>query len=128
MKVKVDQDKCIGCGACVAIASENFDFNEEGLSSVIGDEVTDETRNALEACPVYAISIEETTEDVKITKEETTEGHTCKCTEGEECTCGDECTCEENCNCKHKCECDETCDCEHAKEMPEEDEEEEEAA
>ena len=26
--VKVNEEKCIGCGACVAIAPENFDFNE----------------------------------------------------------------------------------------------------
>ena len=27
--VKVNEEKCIGCGACVAIAPENFDFNDE---------------------------------------------------------------------------------------------------
>ena len=36
-KVCVDESKCIGCGACVAIAPENFDFNEEGYSIVIND-------------------------------------------------------------------------------------------
>ena len=26
--VKVDESKCIGCGACVSVAPENFDFHE----------------------------------------------------------------------------------------------------
>lgn len=59
LKVLVDQDKCIGCGACVAIDPDNFDFNELGLSYAINNKVQDKTRDALEACPVYAISIEE---------------------------------------------------------------------
>lgn len=29
-KIIVDDEKCIGCGACVAIDSEHFDFNEDG--------------------------------------------------------------------------------------------------
>lgn len=83
MKVKVDQDKCIACGACVAIAPENFDFNEEGLSTVINEEVTDNARSALEACPVYAISIDEG-------KISDISEHEC----GETCKCGDTCECE----------------------------------
>ena len=31
-KVKVDQEKCIGCGACTAIASEVFSFDEERVA------------------------------------------------------------------------------------------------
>ncbi len=83
-KLTVDQEKCIGCGACVAIAPKNFDFNEEGYSTVIGEEITDETKEAEEACPVFAIDIEDA--------------------ENEECDC-DECHCDE-------CECDDDeCDC-----------------
>ena len=61
--VKVDETKCIGCGACVAVAPENFDFNESGLSYVKKDEVTDTVKEAVDACPVGAIEIEETTEE-----------------------------------------------------------------
>lgn len=61
-KVVVDNAKCIGCGACVAIASETFDFNDEGLSTVINEEVTESAKEAQEACPVYAIEIEEAEE------------------------------------------------------------------
>ena len=28
MKVKVNQDACIGCGACAAIAEDVFEINE----------------------------------------------------------------------------------------------------
>lgn len=59
MKLKVDESKCFGCGMCVSMAPENFDFNKEGLSTVIGEEITDNTRNVAAACPAFAISIEE---------------------------------------------------------------------
>lgn len=58
-KVVVDKDKCIGCGACVGIASDTFDFDDDGLSKVIDSNVTDEAKDACESCPTDAISIEE---------------------------------------------------------------------
>ena len=58
-KVKVDNTKCIGCGACVAIAPETFDFDDEGLSKVINETVTDDAKSACESCPVEAITVEE---------------------------------------------------------------------
>ena len=58
-KVEVSQDKCIGCGACVAIAEENFSYNDEGKSVVIDDTVTDKTIEASESCPTEAITIKE---------------------------------------------------------------------
>ena len=57
-KVKVDNTKCIGCGACVAIAPETFDFDDDGLSKVINDAATEDARSACESCPVEAIAIE----------------------------------------------------------------------
>ena len=33
-KIKVNTEGCIGCGACVGLDPEHFDFNEEGLSLV----------------------------------------------------------------------------------------------
>ena len=56
-KVKVDTDRCIRCGACIFTAPENFDYGDDGESVVIGETVTDETRQALEMCPVSAIEI-----------------------------------------------------------------------
>lgn len=53
--VKVDLDKCIGCGACESICPDGFEMKEDGKSHVknanakcIGD--------AIDACPVDAIS------------------------------------------------------------------------
>lgn len=86
MKINVLQDKCIGCGACVAIAPENFDFNENGLSSVIEEKITEQTIEAKEACPVYAIEIEESN------VVEMEENETCEC--GEDCNCGEGCECQ----------------------------------
>ena len=57
--IKVDETKCIGCGACVAIAPENFDFNDAGLSKVVGQNVTDTTNEAVASCPVGAIEVSE---------------------------------------------------------------------
>ena len=57
--VKIDNTKCIGCGACVAIAPDTFDFDDEGLSKVINDTLTEDAKSACEACPVEAISTEE---------------------------------------------------------------------
>jgi len=58
MKVKVDKDLCIGCGACQAICSDVFEI-VDGLSSVLVDEVQeeyqDDTREAIESCPTEAI-------------------------------------------------------------------------
>ena len=63
-KIKVDQEKCIGCGACTAIASEVFSFNDDGLAEAnkeknILDNMEEEVKNdcidALEGCPVNAI-------------------------------------------------------------------------
>lgn len=59
MKVKVIEEKCIGCGACIAIAPEIFDYNDDGLATVIVDVVPKELEelavDALESCPVSAI-------------------------------------------------------------------------
>lgn len=61
-KIKVDETTCIGCGACIACAQSNFDFdNERGISKVISNEnaESEEVQAAIDSCPVAAISIEE---------------------------------------------------------------------
>lgn len=70
--IKVNENTCIGCGACMAIAPENFDFSDAGLSTVISQEVTDATHEAAGSCPVGAISIE-ATKEVENTIEEVVE-------------------------------------------------------
>jgi len=64
MKVKVNQDACIGCGACQAIAPDVFEFNEEGyaetkaetnLLDTMEEELKNDVMDALEGCPTSAI-------------------------------------------------------------------------
>ena len=56
-KVKVDSERCIRCGACVACAPDNFDYGDDGESVVKSEEVTEEVRQAVDMCPVSAIEI-----------------------------------------------------------------------
>ena len=64
MKVKVNQEACIGCGACTSIAEELFQINDEGLSEVKVEEVAadldEKAKEAIDSCPTGAI--EEVTE------------------------------------------------------------------
>lgn len=61
MKVRVDEDKCIGCGSCVSITdSKVFDFNDDGKAYAKVDEVPshqqEDAKTAMEYCPTSAIS------------------------------------------------------------------------
>lgn len=60
-KINVDQVKCIGCGACIGIDPDHFDFDDSGLSNVISQEntETEELQQAVEGCPTGAITVEE---------------------------------------------------------------------
>ena len=71
MKVVVNHNNCIGCGACESICPEVFQINDEGLSSVIGKEedfnnFKDEIQDAVDSCPTSAIEcgVEEAQEEV----------------------------------------------------------------
>jgi len=58
MKVKVNQEACIGCGACASIADAVFEINDEGLSQVKGEvkaEQEEAAKEAIESCPTGAI-------------------------------------------------------------------------
>lgn len=59
MKVTVNKDLCIGCGACAAICEDVFELNDEGLSEVIVDKVSEDdeenVKEAIESCPTSAI-------------------------------------------------------------------------
>lgn len=62
MKVKVNQDACIGCGACAAICDEVFELDDEGLSFAkdenVDESLMDSCKEAIEACPTGAIEEE----------------------------------------------------------------------
>ena len=63
MKVKVNKDACIGCGACAAICDNVFEIDDEGLSVVKKEEVSEEEKQAVidsaESCPTGAIEVTE---------------------------------------------------------------------
>ena len=59
MKVVVNRDNCIGCGACESIEPSVFQLDDEGISTVILENIEtadDEAINdAVESCPTSAI-------------------------------------------------------------------------
>lgn len=62
MKVNVNKDQCIGCGACQAIAPDVFEIGDDGFACVTGevtDSNKDEVIDASESCPTGAINTEE---------------------------------------------------------------------
>ncbi len=69
-KIEVDSESCIGCGACVAMDPEHFEFNNDGYSTVKSNEnINIETvQNIIESCPVGIISLKD---DDSTEKEET---------------------------------------------------------
>lgn|SRR5574344_2471299 len=93
-KLTLNSDNCIGCGACVGLDPEHFDFNENGQSHVISEENLDSEalKNAVESCPVQTIAL---TDD------------------GKKCECGSDCKCDPDCKCGcqdgNPCTCDGEC-------------------
>ena len=86
-KINVSEERCIGCGACVAIDPEHFEFNDEGRSHVISNENLESENlvNAIESCPTSAIEMVESDE---------VQEEVCETCEEENCEC-DSCDCAE---------------------------------
>jgi ferredoxin len=63
MKVFVDPDICMGCGVCETISPKVFKMGSEPYASVLVDVVPPEeeanVREAMDACPESAITIQE---------------------------------------------------------------------
>ena len=63
MKVVVNRDNCIGCGACESLCPEVFQIDDEGISTVICEDFTKveepSLNDAIEGCPTSAIEKEE---------------------------------------------------------------------
>ncbi|MEI3530466.1 MAG: ferredoxin [Bacilli bacterium] len=59
MKVRVNQEACIGCGACQALVPDIFEIDDNGLAVAkdikIDEELKEEVIDALEGCPTSAI-------------------------------------------------------------------------
>lgn len=60
MRVEVDQELCISCGACIDVCPDVFDWNEEDKAKSIVDEVPadleEEAHEAVKGCPTGAIT------------------------------------------------------------------------
>ncbi len=62
MKVRIIEEKCIGCGQCEAICSDVFQIGDDGLAHVIGEvteQLEEDVRDAVSSCPTEAIEIVE---------------------------------------------------------------------
>jgi len=58
MVIKVDKEKCIGCGLCASMCPAVFKMNDDGKAEVKKADATDKcVSEAKEACPVDAIGI-----------------------------------------------------------------------
>ena len=59
MKVKINEDNCIGCGYCEGVCDEVFEV-VDGVSTVKVDDIPetckDNVQDAIENCPTSAIS------------------------------------------------------------------------
>lgn len=75
MKIELNNNACFGCGACIATAPENFDYDDNGYAKVISDNITDKTIEAANNCPVEAITIK----------------NECHCNN---CNCNNDCKCD----------------------------------
>ena len=57
-KIKIDQDKCVGCGLCVTACHESVIGMVEGKATVLNENYCDGLGNCLPVCPTKAISFE----------------------------------------------------------------------
>ncbi len=57
-KVSVDQEKCIGCGACVAVCGDVFEIKDTKAQAKQSETDKDCAKEAADACPVDAINVE----------------------------------------------------------------------
>jgi ferredoxin len=58
-KIKIDQEKCIGCGMCQSLCPQVFKLGSNGKSKVINPNGKCNLQEAVDSCPAEAISFEE---------------------------------------------------------------------
>lgn len=59
MKVNVDEEKCIGCGACESLAEDYFEVDQKSnvKKKDVAKEDEDKVKDAKDMCPVDAIKL-----------------------------------------------------------------------
>ena len=61
-KIVVNQNKCIGCNTCPLLCPKVFELDTKTFKAQVkpGDhEIDEDVNNAINSCPVSAISVEE---------------------------------------------------------------------
>ena len=61
-KIILDQNKCIGCNTCPLLDPEVFEMDTTIYKATVKaqpEKITETTQNAINSCPVGAISIDE---------------------------------------------------------------------
>ncbi|OGH91686.1 MAG: hypothetical protein A2479_03550 [Candidatus Magasanikbacteria bacterium RIFOXYC2_FULL_39_8] len=60
-KIKIDPEKCIGCGSCAAIADQTFEMGDDDKVHVIDPPGDDEAtiKSAADCCAMQAIELGE---------------------------------------------------------------------
>ena len=61
MKIKIDQETCIGCGSCQVVCPDFFELDDENKVEVKeGDSGASDdcVQEAIDICPVDAIKVE----------------------------------------------------------------------
>ena len=72
MKIKIDTEKCIGCGSCVAVCPDCFEIGDDNKAHLIKEQSSCNefcAKEAVDICSVDAIEAE-MTEKEKIEAEE----------------------------------------------------------
>ena len=63
MKIKINTEACIGCGACTGVDEDLFEINGDGVSQskvpTVPEDKKEAAQEAVGVCPTGAISVEE---------------------------------------------------------------------
>jgi len=59
MKIEFEKEKCIGCGACAAVCSDNWEIDDGKAHPKSLDSDAECNKEAANACPVQCIHVKE---------------------------------------------------------------------